>query len=108
MTPTSSDDIKQRLGVGREGVQRWLSGKVDLPEIRDRCTRLAQTLKSVVKGRESHRDQFISISDVAARAKIPHGWVYNAVTARLLGAVFPDHRWDAEIDPKSARMIRVS
>jgi hypothetical protein len=85
-----------------------ISGDVDLPEIRDRCTRLARTLKSAVKGRKSHYDAFISIDQVAERAKIPRGWVYNAVKARLLGAVFPDHRWDAEIDPKSALMIRVS
>jgi hypothetical protein len=92
---------------------RWLramtiSGNVDLPEIRGRCTRLAQTLKAVVKGRKSHYDAFIGIDEVAERASIPHGWVYNAVKARLLGVVFSEDRWDAEIDPKSRILIRVS
>jgi len=85
-----------------------ISGAVDLPDVRDRCTRLAKSLKAVVKGRHSHYDEFASIDSVAASAQIPRGWVYNAVKARLLGVVFPDDRWDAEIDPKSRTLIRVS
>jgi hypothetical protein len=85
-----------------------VSGAVDSGDVRARCTRLARTLKSVVKGRQSHYDEFVSVDSIAADAQIPEGWVFNAIKSRLLGVVFPDDRWDAEIDPKSSRHIRVS
>jgi hypothetical protein len=85
-----------------------LSGAVDSVELRERCTKLARALKAVVKGRKSHYDEFVGVEDVATDAGLPDGWVYNAIKSRLLGVVFPDDRWDAEIDPKSARDIRVS
>jgi hypothetical protein len=85
-----------------------ISGAVDTPDLRDRCTRLARTLKAIVKGRTSHYDEFVSVDDAATRAGLPAGFVFNAVKARLLGVVFPNDRWDAEIDPESHSMIRVS
>jgi hypothetical protein len=85
-----------------------LSGAIDLPEMRERCTRLARSLKAIVKGRESHYDEFVSIDEIASDSGLPAGWVFNAIKGRLLGVVFPDDRWDAQIDPKSSRYVRVS
>jgi hypothetical protein len=85
-----------------------LSGEIDALELRTRSTRLAQALKAVVKGRNSHYDQFTSIDEIATSAGLPHGWVFNAIKSRLLGAVFPDDRWDAQLDQKSANHVRVS
>jgi hypothetical protein len=82
-----------------------LSDTVDTLECRDRCTRLARALKEVVKGRDSHFDEFTSDREIAAVTGLPIGWVFNAVDSRLLGVVFPKDRWDASID---GRTIRVS
>src|SRR5437879_699362 len=75
-----------------------LSGTVDTPECRDRCTRLAQAMKAVVKGRDSHYDGLTTENEIAAVANLPIGWVFNAIKSRLLGVVFPKDRWDATID----------
>jgi hypothetical protein len=75
-------------------------------ETRDRCSRLAKALKRVVKGRKSHRDEFASVNAIAADAGLPEGWVVNAIHSKLLGVVFPDDKWDAQMD--GGRMIRVS
>jgi hypothetical protein len=82
-----------------------LSGTVDTPECRARCTRLAQALKAVVKGRESHYDGFTTQDAIATAADLPVGWVFNAIKSRLLGVVFPNDRWDVTIDKT---VIRVS
>jgi hypothetical protein len=85
-----------------------LSGQLDSVEVRDRCRRLARALKSVVKGRSSHYDEFVDVDTIAAAAELPPGWVFNAIKSKLLGVVFPDDRWDAHLDPKSRSTIRVS
>lgn len=82
-----------------------LSGTVDTTDCRERCVRLAQALKAVVKGRHSHYDGLTSEHEIAAAANLPVGWVFNAIKSRLLGVVFPKDRWDATID---RRTIRVS
>jgi len=69
---------------------------------------LARALKAVVKGRASHYDEFADVDKIALTAKLPPGWVFNAIKCRLLGVVFPDDRWDAEIDSKDRSTIRVS
>ena len=84
------------------------SGKVDDPETRKRCTKLAQALKAVVKGRKSHYDEFVSVDEVAQNANLPPGWVFNAVKSDLLSVVFPDDKWGAEIDHRHHTLIRVS
>jgi hypothetical protein len=81
-----------------------LSGTADTPECRDRCTRLAQALKSVVRGRNSHYDGLTTEHEIAAAAGLPAGWVFNAVKSRLLGVVFPKDRWDATIDKRTIRV----
>jgi hypothetical protein len=83
-----------------------VSGDVDTPETRDRCSRLAKALKRVVKGRKSHYDEFADVSAIAADAGLPEGWVINAIHSKLLGVVFPDDKWDAQMD--GGRTIRVS
>jgi hypothetical protein len=85
-----------------------LSGEIDSVEMRERCVRLARALKSVVKGRSSHYDEFVSVDTLAAKASLPEGWVFNAIESRLLGVVFPDDRWDAHMDPKGRNTVRVS
>lgn len=85
-----------------------LSNAIDSVETRDRCMRLARALKAVVKGRTSHYDEFADVEAIAATAGLPAGWVFNAVKSRLLGVVFPDDRWDAEIDSKDRPTVRVS
>jgi hypothetical protein len=82
-----------------------ISGTADTPECRDRCARLARALKSVIKGRASHYDEFTSEDEIAEVANLPVGWVFNAVRSRLLTVVFPKDRWDATIDKC---LIRVS
>lgn len=83
-----------------------ISGEVDTPAIRDQCSRLAKALKRVVKGRKSHYDEFASVNAIAADAGLPEGWVVNAIHSKLLGVVFPDDKWDAQMD--GGRNIRVS
>jgi len=83
-----------------------ISGEVDEAKTKERCSRLAQTLKRTVKGRTSHYDEFASVDSVAADANLPEGWVVNAISSRLLGVVFPDDKWDAQMD--GGTMIRVS
>ena len=83
-----------------------ISGDADTPETIDRCSRLAKALKRAVKGRKSHYDVFASVDAVAADANLPEGWVYNAITSKLLSVVFRKDKWDAQID--GGRMIRVS
>ncbi|MBA3231776.1 MAG: hypothetical protein H0T05_03055 [Acidobacteria bacterium] len=83
-----------------------ISGDIDTPEVRDRCSRLAKALKSVVKGRQSHYDEFATASGIAADADLPEGWVVNAIHSKLLGVVFPDDKWDAHME--DGRTIRVS
>jgi hypothetical protein len=109
------DDKRSTMGgaVFRLTAHGWIraltiSGAVDLPDTRARCTRLAQALKAVVKGRKSHYDEFTSIDAIATSADLPAGWVFNAVKSRLLGIVFPDDRWDAQLDQKHSNHIRVS
>lgn len=53
-------------------------------------------------------DEFADVEAIAATAGLPAGWVFNAVKSRLLGVVFPDDRWDAEIDSKDRSTVRVS
>src|SRR5687768_15992681 len=50
-----------------------LSGAVDTPECRDRFTRLAQAMKAVVKGRDSHYDGLTTENEIAAEANLPIG-----------------------------------
>jgi hypothetical protein len=82
-----------------------VSGAVDSADCRDRCVRLARALKAIVKGRNTHHDGLTSEQEIATAAKLPTGWVSNAIRSRLLGVVFPRDRWDATID---TRTIRVS
>ena len=84
------------------------SGEIDAPSTRERCTRLAQALKRVVKGRTSHYDEFASVSELSAVTDLPEGWLVNALDAGLLSVVFPDDKWDAHMDPKSRNVVRVS
>jgi hypothetical protein len=81
-----------------------LSGTADTPDCRERCTRLARALKSVVKGRDSHYDGLTTEDEVAVAADLPTGWVFNAIKSRLLGVVFPKDRWDAVIDKQTIRV----
>jgi len=81
-----------------------LSGTADTPDCRDRCTRLARALKSVVKGRNSHYDGLTTEDAIAAEADLPVGWVFNAIESRLLGVVFPKDRWDATLDKRTIRV----
>ena len=83
-----------------------VSGDVDTPLVRDRCAGLARALKRVVKGRKSHYDEFASVSGIAADNSLPEGWVVNAIHSKLLGVVFPDDKWDAQMD--GGNTIRVS
>lgn len=85
-----------------------LGGEIDSPETRRRCTQLARALKAVVKGRASHYDEFVSIETLATNAGLPEGWIFNAIKSKLLGVVFPDDRWDAQIDHGSHDLVRVS
>jgi hypothetical protein len=85
-----------------------LAGDVDTAALRDRCARLAQALKRVVKGRKSHYDEFADVDAIAADSGWQGDWVVNAITSRLLGVVFPDDKWDAQMDARSAHTIRVS
>lgn len=91
-------------------VHGWLraisaSSMIEETEFRNRCSQLAAALKGVVKGRNSHRDQFASPTEVANQIGVPEGWVMNAIQGRLLGVVFPKSRWDATY---SKGLIRVS
>lgn len=81
-----------------------VSGTADTPDCRDRCTRLARALKSVVKGRNSHYDGLTTEDAIAAAAELPAGWVFNAIESRLLGVVFPKDRWDATLDKRTIRV----
>jgi len=81
-----------------------LSGTVDRTDCRERCARLAQALKSVVKGRNSHYDGLTTEHEIAAAANLPVGWLFNAIKSRLLGVVFPKDRWDATIDKRTIRV----
>jgi hypothetical protein len=81
-----------------------LSGTADTPECKDRCTRLAQAMKAVVKGRDSHYDGLTTENEIATVASLPVGWVFNAIKSRLLGVVFPKDRWDATIDKRTIRV----
>jgi hypothetical protein len=81
-----------------------VSGTADTAECRERCTRLARALKSIVKGRGSHYDELTTEHEVAAAADLPVGWVFNAIKSRLLGVVFPQDRWDATIDKRTIRV----
>ena len=85
-----------------------VSNAVDALDFRERCTRLARALKAVVKGRQSHYDEFTSVDVIATSADLPYGWVFNAIKCRLLGVVFPDDRWDAYIDERHSNHVRVS
>jgi hypothetical protein len=109
------DDKRSSMGrpVFRLTPYGWLraltlSNDIDSAKTRERCTRLARALKAVVKGRSSHYDGFVSIDTLASTAGLPAGWVFNAIKARLLGVVFPNDRWDAQIDQKSHKHVRVS
>jgi len=81
-----------------------VSGTADTAECRERCTRLARALKSIVKGRGSHYDELTTEHEVGAAADLPVGWVFNAIKSRLLGVVFPQDRWDATIDKRTIRV----
>ena len=83
-----------------------ISGDVDTLAIKDQCSRLAKALKRVVKGRKSHYDEFTSVNAIAADTALPEGWVVNAIHSKLLSVVFPDDKWDAQMD--GGNMIRVS
>ena len=109
------DDTRSVMGQARYRLTSagWLrglllAGDVDTPVLRERCVRLAQALKRVVKGRKSHYDEFADVQAIATDAGVPADWVVNAIKSRLLSVVFPDDRWDAQMDPRSANTIRVS
>jgi hypothetical protein len=84
------------------------SGALDEAAFRKRCTQLARALKAVVKGRQSHYDEFVGVNALAAENGLPEGWIHNALEARLLEVVFPNDRWDAQLDPESRNTVRVS
>lgn len=91
----------------------WLRGltytdAIDSRDLRDRCTRLVRALKSIVKGRNSHYDEFVSVAELAVGTGLPEGWIFNAIEAGLLDVIFPDDRWDAHLDAKSKTTVRVS
>jgi hypothetical protein len=85
-----------------------LSGKLKSDATRERCTRLVQALKDIVKGRNSAFDEYVAIEAVASNTGLPWGWIFNAINSRLLNAVFPNRQWDAEIDSQFQTHIVVS
>jgi len=72
--------------------------RFDDPKLRDRCIRLARSLKAVVKGRPSHFDELADLSSISAETRIPDGWICNALRGRLLSVVFPKDKWDARLE----------
>lgn len=85
-----------------------VSGAVQSASTRSRCQKLATALKRVVKGRSSPYDKRTSLDGTAAEIGEPEGWIYNAVKSRLLGAVFPNDRWDAHLDHKVSNLVHVA
>jgi hypothetical protein len=90
----------------REGLR--LSGELQSDATRERCTRLVQALKDIVKGRNSAFDEYVAVEAVASTTGLPSSWIYNGIDSRLLNAVFPDRLWDAEIDSQFQTHIVVS
>ena len=107
------DDDYSTMGLARFRLTPagWLRAIASDPSIidsqafRDRCRQLVKALKSVVKGREEHYDQFVHIQAIASSTEIPEGWITNAIRSRLLGVVFPRDRWDVQEDKG---MLRIS
>lgn len=85
-----------------------LSGQLHSEATVERCTKIVQVLKMVVKGRTTPHDQFTGLDVVAHETGIADGWIYNVLKSYMLLMVFPNVRWDAEIDRRSSNFVRVS
>lgn len=94
-----STDIHWMTGAGwYAGVKA--AGKCDEPLFREQMSRLAATLKRLVKDRE--QETVAVIDAVAIAASVPIGFVYNAIESRLLDREFKmvGASWSGHSNPR--------
>lgn len=87
-------------GLGR-------SGALDCREIRDRAIAMRRRLKARVKGRGEPDGATVDVRVFAEEVGVPVGWVWNALRANLLQAVFPDDLMNASLDPTHQLAVRI-
>lgn len=77
-----------------------LTGALEQDGTRARAITIRRALKEHVKGRQAHYDALIDVRQLAEELQLPVGWVWNAMRANLLSAVFPDHLMNATLDSR--------
>jgi hypothetical protein len=84
-----------------------LSGGLDRQDIRDRAITMRRALKAKVKGRREHYGSHVDVRDFASEIGLPIGWVWNAMRANLLQALFPDDLMNATLDARRSLRIEI-
>jgi hypothetical protein len=77
-----------------------VSGKTNEPSFTQQMRKLSATLKDYVKGRQDER--LVTVYHVAEDARLPFGFVYNAIESRLLDHEFnmKGAEWTIQKNPK--------
>ncbi len=84
-----------------------ISGALQEQAVRERAIAIRRALKARVKGRNAHYDTHVDVRDFAGEIGLPIGWVWNAMRANLLHAVFPDDLMNATLDARHYLLIQV-
>jgi hypothetical protein len=84
-----------------------LSGALNRQDIRDRAVAIRRALKARVKGRREHHGARVAVREFAREVGLPVGWVWNAIRANLLQAMFPDDLMNATLDARHELLIEI-
>ncbi len=83
------------------------SGALERPDIRERAIRMRRDLKARVKGRQDVYGACVDVRDFAEEIGLPIGWVWNAMRANLLQALFQDDLMNASLDARYHLLIQI-
>ena len=83
-----------------------LNGALEQPHVRERAITIRRALKARVKGRHDIYGARVDVRAFAEEIGLPVGWVWNAMRANLLQALFPNHQMNATFDQHQL-MIRI-
>jgi hypothetical protein len=83
-----------------------LTDGLNRPDVRERAITIRRALKAMVNRRDSH-DALIDVREFAGKVGLPVGWVWNAMRANLLQAMFQDDLMNATLDSRYHLLIHV-
>ncbi|MGH9408281.1 MAG: hypothetical protein ACRD1V_02370 [Vicinamibacterales bacterium] len=84
-----------------------LSGAYSRQDVRERAITIRRALQARIKGRRDHHDALVDVREFASEVRLPVGWVWNAIRANLLQAMFPNDLMNAFLDVRHGLMIHI-